>query len=388
YQVSITVFLSAVLLCAIREEMSKRQINRPVTLMVPANLRTYFPSVSMLNFFAWIEPYYQFSQEEYSFDDVLRSVARYYKEELNKDGLGRRFSHYMKMECNPILRFCPLGIKNLGMQIGALFSNKDVTAVFSNLGIVSLPPEYEPYIRYFGVFTSTKKIELSMCSFQDELVLSFASGYQHQNIERNFFRLLKGFGIETNFLTDCFPEKKSTYEGIKFFQYFSFACVAAVVICGMVNYLVTPKLNWSVFVAGGSLSMWITLAVGFFKRHNLLKNGIWQMLIIPTVCIIWDYYTGWNEWSLDFVMPCVYFVILVSMVIITRIQKLSVESYMIYYIMSGILGLIPAFLLMFRISNFPIFAVLCSGISFLWLIALVIFKRRDFFVELYKKLHF
>ena len=227
-----------------------------------------------------------------------------------------------------------------------------------------------------------------MCSFQDDLVLSFASGFQHQNIERNFFRILKNFGIETQFLTDRFPDKKPVYEGIRFFQYFSFVCVAAVVICFMVNYIFTPKLIWAFFVAGGAISMWITLAVGFFKRHNLLKNGIWQMLLIPTVCIIWDYYTGWHAWSLDFVMPCVDLAVLISMVIITNIQKLPVESYMIYYIMAGILGLLPAILLAFYTSQFSIFSVLCGGISFLWLIALLIFKRRDFFVELYKKLHF
>ena len=388
YGVSMTVFLTAVFLCAIREEMSKRQLKKPVSLMVPVNLRKYFPSASMLNFFGWIEPYYRFSQEDYKFDDVVNAVRDYFKQELTKDGLGQRFSHFMRMECNPILRFVPLGLKNIGMQIGALFSWKDITAIFSNLGTVSLPDEYVPYIERFGVFTSTHKIELSICSFQDELVLSFASGFQHQNIERNFFRILKNFEIETQYLTGRFPEKKPVYEGIKFFQLFSFASVAAVVICFMVNYIFTPKLIWSLFVAGGALSMWITLAVGFFKRHNLLKNGIWQMLIIPAVCIIWDYYTGWHAWSLDFVMPCVYLAILISMVIITKIQKLPVEAYMIYYILAGILGLLPAILLEFRVSHFAVFSVLCGGISFLGLIALLIFKRRDFFVELYKKLHF
>lgn len=388
YEVSMTVFLTAVFLCSIHEEMDKRLLKKPVALMIPVNLRKYFPSSSMLNFFGWIEPYYLFSQEDYCFEDVVNVVRDYFKNELTKEGLGHRFGHFMKMECNPILRFFPLGIKNLGMQIGARLTKKDVTAIFSNLGNVSLPKEYIPYLQRFGVFTSTNKTELSICSFQDDLVLSFASGYQHQNIERNFFRILKSFGIETQFISDQFPEKKPIYEGIKFFQLFSFSCIIAVVACFMINYIFTPKLIWSAFVAGGALSMWITLAVGFFKRHNLLKNGIWQMIIIPTVCILWDYYTGWHAWSIDFVMPCVYLAVEISMVIITTIQKLPVEEYMIYYIMAGILGLVPGILLAVNLTHFALFSVLCSGISFLLLMALLIFKRKDFFVELYKKLHF
>lgn len=56
YGVSVTVFLSAVLLCAIHKEMRRSQ--RDVVLMVPVNLRKFFPSESMLNFFGWIEPGY------------------------------------------------------------------------------------------------------------------------------------------------------------------------------------------------------------------------------------------------------------------------------------------------------------------------------------------
>lgn len=134
--------------------------------------------------------------------------------------------------------------------------------------------------------------------------------------------------------------------------------------------------------------MWVTLATGFFKRHNLLKNGIWQMIIIPTVCIIWDLCTGWHAWSVDYVMPCVYLLVQASMVIITKVQKLPVEEYMIYYIMAGMLGMLPALLLVFRTAHFVPLSVLCGGISFLWMTALVIFKGKDFFVELYKKLHF
>ena len=46
-----TVFLTALFMMAINEEMSKMQKKKPVVLMVPVNLRKFFPSLSMLNFF-------------------------------------------------------------------------------------------------------------------------------------------------------------------------------------------------------------------------------------------------------------------------------------------------------------------------------------------------
>ena len=63
YGVSITVFLTAMLLCSIHEEIPKNRQKRPIALMIPVNLRNYFPSQSMGNFFGWIEVGYTFADE-------------------------------------------------------------------------------------------------------------------------------------------------------------------------------------------------------------------------------------------------------------------------------------------------------------------------------------
>lgn len=389
YGVSMTVLLTSVLMWAICEEMSLRRNRKPVVLMIPVNLRNYFASSSMLNFWGWIEPFYRFDSKECSFDDVVSHVQDYFKRELTKEGLEQRVSQYMKLERNPILRLFPLELKNLAMQLAVHLAKNEVTAIYSNLGPIKLPEEYSCYIKRFGAFTSTPKVELCTCSFQDDCVISFASGFQNQNIERNFFRLLKELGIEYNLLTEQFPEKKTPgYKGTKFFQWSSFACIAAACACIMINIMFTPKMYWSVFVAGASLSIWITLAVGFFKRHNLLKNGIWQMLLLPLVCVVWDIFTGWHSWSVDYVMPCIYLALGAFIVIITKLQKLPVEEYMIYHIMAGLLGLVPGLLVMLHVPHFNLFCVLCSGISFLWLMALLMFRKKDMFSELHKKLHF
>lgn len=83
-------------------------------------------------------------------------------------------------------------------------SERRETAVFSNMGAVNLPEEFAPYIRLFDVFISTPKIELCMCSYHDNLVLSFSSCLKSTNIERNFFRHLTGLGIEVEISTKLY----------------------------------------------------------------------------------------------------------------------------------------------------------------------------------------
>lgn len=387
--VSVTVFLTAALLCAIHEEMDQNPRNREVVLMVPVNLRKYFSSASLLNFFGWIEPGYCFKDKEYDFEEVLRTVKAYFKEELTPERVTRHMSLYMALERNPVLRLVPLELKNPVMRLVNRMAGSDVTAILSNLGVISMPGEYESYIRRFGVFISTPKLQLTLCSFQDDLVLSFSSSFREENIERNFFRILKRYGIGSQIVENQFPEQsQAAYQGLTLFKWFTFLAVAAMVIAVMANVIFTPGLYWSVFAVGGALCMWTALAVGFFKRHNLLKNGIWQLVTLSSACLLWDWLTGWRGWSLDFALPVIFLIILISLQIIVRVQKIAVQEYMIYDILAGLFGLTPAIFLALGLVRVTVPSVICSGISLLFLAGLVIFKGRDMAAELRKKMHF
>ena len=109
---------TAMMLCSIREEIPKNQQKRPVALMIPVNLRNYFPSQSMTNFFGWIEVGYIFSDET-TFEDVLLSVKKQFEEELVKEKIAMHMSGYVRIEKNPFVRAVPLEIKKYFLMIGA-----------------------------------------------------------------------------------------------------------------------------------------------------------------------------------------------------------------------------------------------------------------------------
>lgn len=388
YGVSMTVLLTAVFLCSIEREMTLRQKANPVALMVPVNLRKFFPSASMMNFFGWIEPFYKFGSESADLKDVIASVKNYFREELTKERLGTRMGNLVRLEYNPFLRVTPLELKNLGMMLGAKMSKKNITAIFSNMGSVSMPQEYVPYIQRFGVFISTPKIELCMCSFEDKVTLSFTSAYQNPNIMRNFFEILKEIGLKCEMIAPDFPvQKEMGYPDIRFFQWTTFLCITMAVLGVMANVLLTPGIWWSLAALAAIFTIWISLAVGFFKRHNLLKNALWQIFLISGGCILWDRLMGWQGWSVNYVLPITSLVITGFMVAAARASRLRVQEYMIYYLVSGLVGLLPAVLLVTKVVDVPLPSVLCSGISFLFLTMLVVFKWSDLAQELFKKLH-
>lgn len=388
-KVSMSVLLTAAFICAIHEEMSRMQEKKPVILMVPVNLRKIFPSDSMLNFFGYIEPGYQFGGGKDSFEDVLEAVKLYFQENLSKEHMAGRMNELIAIEKHKILKWAPLELKNRCIRAGAKMAEQEVTAVLSNMSVVKMPEDYAQYIEKFGVYTSTNRTELCICSFQDTLSLGFTSRYDSTNIQRNFYRILKELGASVKVAEPDFPEDaQPNYEGKKVLQIFTFCCIAAIVISMMTDIIISPGVHWSVFVAAGCATMWLTMAVGYVKRFNLLKNAAWQLLIMSGICVLWDLGTGWGGWSVNIGIPDICLLIQVVMLIISRIRSLSPREYMIYYVMAAVYSMIlPLILLVTGVIHYRTPSVICIGCSFLLLIGLILFKRKEFKEEMHKKFH-
>ena len=387
--VSMTVFLTAVYLMAIHEEMSKMQEKRPVVLMVPVNLRKFFPSTSMLNFFNWIEPGYDFTKQDNSFEAVLEYTKEFFKEQLTKEKMSAHISELLALELHPILRLAPLELKNLCIHAGAKFSEKNVTAIFSNMSVVKMPESYVPYIERFGVYTNTPKLELCLCSFQDKLSFAFTSRYDTENIERNFYRMLKEQGISSEEVKPVFPKPHVPSEQeMKVYKIYSFLCIALVAVMLVTDWNFHPQVRWTLFTAGGVATMWIASSIGFFKRYNLLKNVMWQLFIGTIICFLWDVLTGWHSWSVDLVLPIMSVATLAAMFVIAKVQKSPVREYLIYEIMAAGYGLIlPVILLLCKAVKNPTVSMFGALTCFLFLVGVILFKGKEFKEEMHKNLH-
>ena len=390
YGVSITVLLTAVMLCSIREEIPKNQQKRPVTLMIPVNLRNYFPSQSMTNFFGWIEVGYTFSDTT-TFEEVLADVKRQFEQELEKDKIAMHMNDYVRIEKNIFVRAVPLEIKKYFLMIGANLGSRSITAVYSNIGIIRLPEEYREYIRHFGIFASTNSLQMCSCSYGDEMVLGFTSKIPDDSIQRNFRRMLSEEEIPHRELKNDFPgcgeqQRLERKENQRIVQTFSFLCLAVAVICGMINIMTAGTLNWSWFAGAGCACAWLVVMVAYSKRRNILKNEIWQLLLISVIAILWDRFTGWRGWSVDFILPFGVLAVQFSVPVIARVNRLKREEYLFYLVQACIAGLIPMILAWTGVAEFVYPSVICAGISILTLAALFIFCKKDTLREFHKKL--
>ena len=193
---SLTAYLSACLLNSIAEDITVRQRKNPVSLCIPVNLRNFFPSQSARNFFSTITVVYDYSSGPADFDEVLAKVNEVFKEKLTREYLTGTLNSYTAAAHNPLAKIAPLFFKDIVLKIVYWRNKKRYTATFSNVGIIKIPEIFNNYIESFDVCNSTKSFQASVCSYRDNLSVSFTTPFINSDIERIFYRMLSEHGIK------------------------------------------------------------------------------------------------------------------------------------------------------------------------------------------------
>ncbi len=212
YKTSLTVFLAAILMCAINGEIPVRQKRRPVVLSIPVNLRNYYVSQTARNFFGVINVDYDFSKGSDNLTEVIDALIKRFKENLTSECLERRINKLASLEHNYILRVIPLKIKNLILKIAYSIADKRYTSTLSNVGVISIPDDVKPFINSFDIFVSTGNIQACVCSFENILRISFTSAFASTEIQRRFFKTLTDMDIPVTIESNIVDEEEEVLQ--------------------------------------------------------------------------------------------------------------------------------------------------------------------------------
>lgn len=196
YHTTCTVLIASLLALAIYREIPAFRKNRPVVLAVPVNLRQFFESVTARNFFCNVNVGYDFKEKSPDFKDVIDEIGASLQNNLTRSQLTCQLNRLMSLEQNLVARAIPLPLKDLILRLGARHSNQQITSLISNVGSITMPREFETMIRQFCACTSVRRLRITLCSYGDRMVVSFTSPFRETGIQRTFFELLTGMGIE------------------------------------------------------------------------------------------------------------------------------------------------------------------------------------------------
>jgi hypothetical protein len=139
---------------------------------------------------------YHFKDPNPPLQDVVDELTEAFRTNLNEEWIKEQAGVLLALEQHPVLRVLPLPLKDLSLRIAVRISDRKITSSISNLGRISMPSEFDPFIRQFGVSTGAKRPQLTICSYLDRLVISATSPFADADIQRTFFQFLSERGVD------------------------------------------------------------------------------------------------------------------------------------------------------------------------------------------------
>ena len=137
----------------------------------------------------------------------------------------------------------------------------------------------------------------------------------------------------------------------------------------------------------GVVATWLVVLVAVSKRRNLAKFIVYLVALAGGVCVYWDYLTGWDAWSLTYVVPILCAASLIGLVITVRAVRMQVGDYVVYSGLTVLLGLTPLVFLSLGWVGTAIPSAICGGLSVVAIVLLLTVRGGAVRHELATRLH-
>jgi len=203
YGVTVGVFLSSLLLYSTylkqQKEKRKKKRNMDIKVSVPIDLRRHFPSRTLRNFSAYINPSISPRLGEYTFEEVLSQVKHFMGLYINEKELRGRFSANVAAEKNIFIRPIPLFIKYYVLKLYYIFQgDRYYASTISNLGKIELPEAMTRRVTRIDFMPGRALVPRSNCSvvsYNGSTYINFTRTIIESDIEKTFLTSLVKMGV-------------------------------------------------------------------------------------------------------------------------------------------------------------------------------------------------
>jgi hypothetical protein len=168
----------------------------------------------------------------------------------------------------------------------------------------------------------------------------------------------------------------------------AFGTIAVAAVSVAVNIaLPTGGVWWSLFVIAGLGSLWLSFLVINNRWWDIPKNIFLQLFVISIMVLLWDFFTGFYLWSLNFVIPILFSCSMIALAAFAKVRKLNVEDYVIFLGIISVISIFSLLLIIFHVVTIVYPALICFTLSIISLAFLVIFEGKSLWEEIQQRMH-
>lgn len=190
--VSFTAYLAGLLGVAIEKVSSGK---KPITIMVPVNLRKAFPTKTMRNFVMFVRIILS-KNDCQSVEKCALIAQREITMQTAKNKLEAFISTTVRAQKSFILKTAPLLLKTVLLRLGRLFMRSRQTIIMSNLGKVECEENMGLDRFVFNVNVSKNSTQnVGVITTKNKTCIAFTRAVEERALPETFFELLKNEGI-------------------------------------------------------------------------------------------------------------------------------------------------------------------------------------------------
>lgn len=414
-------YLAAVYILSIIMTADKRKILRkPVNLTIPIDMRKYYDSKTLRNFFLVFRLSVQKTAgEEPDLEKILEITKGKFASELTPERLQSVLNSNVAIEKNIAARFVPLGLKYVLIKLSNFMNGSTIsTTNMSNLGRVDLPSSMQDHVKGFDVtFVLGRRSthNLAVMSYSGDTSISLTRRVVEDELDNTFFGLLEADGVVIErsgnnwekYTRDVDPDILDTGDPGDFPPYerqkrrdrrlakLSAALGALLIVLSVAANIFLWNANlWSVIAASVILYIWV---LGLLTLKKTLHVGLKMMLhaiSLSVLLVIINAFAYKAEtlhrvtWALSFGIPGILagFIIAINITMISHRQYR--RNFFLYQISLSIIGLIPLVLVLSGLAE-PVWpSITTAACSYITIMGLFVFAKKIILSEFKKKFHF
>ncbi|NMM93744.1 phthiocerol/phthiodiolone dimycocerosyl transferase family protein [Bifidobacterium oedipodis] len=194
--VTLTALLVAAIIGAIRDSMPRRQRNRAIRVDIPVDLRAFFDSRTVRNFFGLTFVAYTPGDTDESLETIARRINTQLAAAVVRERAVTHTNRMIRLERNPLLRLSPSPAKDLVLELASRIVAASTTTTMSNIGRVRLDDAMAPYVRDLNVTTTPEGLNFMACSYGNDLSIGISTSLADLDAVRGLCRTLTGLGLQ------------------------------------------------------------------------------------------------------------------------------------------------------------------------------------------------
>lgn len=172
---------------------------RPIVIAVPVNMRRFYPSRTLRNFFLRVHPQVNQVYGAFTLEEIIAEVHYSMKLMTNEKYLNAQMFANVRSERMLGARLVPLLLKNQILRLAYLiYGDSRTTSTLTNVGTIQLPEAMQDRVDGFDVMMGpslSNWINCAAVSYQDVLTLTFSRRMREPLVERLFLTQLVQLGI-------------------------------------------------------------------------------------------------------------------------------------------------------------------------------------------------